>query len=49
MTYAEYKKQCNDISASDIEKYHDLVGQSLSEKMLLHRRGFYYLSDSEED
>ena len=49
MTYSDYKKQCKDVSTSDIEKYHQLVGQSLSEKMLLRRRGFYYLSDSEED
>ena len=49
LTYSDYKKKCQNVEISDIEKYHQLVGQRLSEKMVLRRTGLYYMSDSEED
>ena len=51
LKFSDYKKECS-TDVSDVEKYHNLVGQSLAEKMMLQRTefgAFYYDSESEED
>merc|ERR1719239_2089979 len=52
LSFSNYMKICSsDMEVSDIHKYHQLVGQSLAEKMILRRTefgAFYYQSDSEE-